>query len=149
MDWSKAAVSMPFTLRGGDNPTINLLVNGDRTNGSFEYPFPLRWRDSWSLRAGVERNFASGNAVRAGFIAGQNPVPANTIIIAFPAVSQNSLTLGGTLNVAGIPVDASLVHAFAKRANGDAATHLVGSEYVGSSTTLSETVITFGTTLKF
>lgn len=149
MDWSKAAVSMPFALRGGDSRTLNLLVNGDPANGSFDYPFPLRWRDSWSLRAGVERGFASGNAVRAGFIAGRNPVPAQTIIIAFPAVSRNSLTLGGTLNLAGVPIDASLVHAFATRMNGDATTHMVGSEYLGSSTTLSETVLTFGTTLKF
>jgi long-subunit fatty acid transport protein len=149
MDWSRAAVNMPFTLRGGDNATVNLLVNGDPANGDFDYPFPLNWKDSWSLRAGAERGFASGNALRAGFITGRNPVPAQTVIIAFPAVSRSSLTLGGTLNVGGMPLDVAVVHAFSSSQPGDPNTHLAGREYLGSDTRLSETVVTFGTVLQF
>ena len=149
MDWSSAAYSMPFVLKGGDNPTVNLLVNGDPANGSFEYPFPLQWKDSWSLRAGAEHRWASGNAVRAGVITGENPVPAQTLIVAFPAVSRHSATLGGTLKLGRVPVDVSLVHAFSARMRGDSANHLVASEYLGSGTKLSETVVTFGTVLSF
>jgi hypothetical protein len=35
MDWSRAEKVMPFILRQGDNPNVNILVNGDPTNGDF------------------------------------------------------------------------------------------------------------------
>lgn len=149
MDWSKAAEAMPFSLSGGDNATVNLLVNGDPKNGTFSYDFPLKWKDSWSLHAGVEHRWDSGNALRAGFITGENPVPGQTLIIAFPAVSRHSATLGGTLKIGRLPVDVAVVHAFSQRATGSPAAHLLGQEYVNSTTRLSETVVTFGTVLSF
>lgn len=48
MQWSEAERTMPFIMTGGENASINLLVNGDPTNADFTYPFPLHWEDSFT-----------------------------------------------------------------------------------------------------
>jgi len=147
MQWSKAEDVMPFKLVNGDNANLNLLINGSLSDAGFTYTFPLAWKDSYIAKVGVERAFG-GNALRAGFIHGGNPVPDNTIFITFPAIVENSLTVGGTVRLGRFPLDVALVHAFKKNVTG-ATPSMIGSEYNGSETGLQENVVTFGTVLKF
>lgn len=147
--WSSAEGTMPFRLTGGDNPNINLMMNADPSSGDFTYPFPLNWEDTWSFKVGSEYGLASGNVLRVGFLYGQNPVPDNTVFVTFPAISTRAATLGARWKVAGLPLDVSYVHAFDEEAEGNSSSHLLGSEYVGSRTTMGENVFTVGTVIHF
>ena len=148
MEWSRAERTMPFVLTRGNSPTINLLVGGDPAEDAFTYPFPLNWKDSWTLKAGVEKELARGAAVRAGYITGGNPVPDNTVFIAFPAISEDAVTLGATARIGRFPLDVAVVHALRETVGGRSG-HRLGEEYAGSRTRMSETVVTFGTTIPF
>jgi len=147
--WSSAESTMPFRLSAGDNPNLNLLVNADPTNASFEYPFPLQWQDSWTWKVGGEFSLPGGHAVRAGYMRGKNPVPANTVFIAFPAISTQALSVGTGVRLGGFPLDISYVHALDHAIVGTSGTHLLGAEYVGSRTTMKQDVFTLGTSLHF
>lgn len=148
MDWSNAESTMPFRLTGGDNPNVNLLVNGDPAAADFTYPFPLHWKDSWSGKAGVQFDAGATTALRAGYLYGSNPVPGNTVFIAFPAISTHAVTAGAGFRVLGVPFETALVHAFETRITG-AAQHAVSGEYSGSVTTMRQTVITLGAVWSF
>ena len=144
MNWSRAEKVMPFTLTEGDNPNVNILVNGDPLNGDFTYPFPLEWKDSWTSKAGLSFQLSQATTFRAGYLYGTNPVPANTVFIAFPAISSQAVTAGAGFQLLGVPLEASLVRALNSRITGAASGHLVGAEYQGSSTTMRQTVLTLG-----
>lgn len=147
MGWKKAEYDMPFKLTGSDNANVNILVNGSPTDASFTYPFPLRWKDSWVAKLGVERSFGA-TALRAGYAYGSNPVPSNAVFITFPAIVEHSAMVGATLPLGPLPLDIALARTFDKQLVG-AASSLVGSEYQGSTTHLRETAITVGTVLHF
>lgn len=144
MDWSRSSRDMPFILTGGDNPNVNLLVNGDPSNGDFTYPFPLRWKDSWTSKAGVAYAFSEATTLRAGYLHGSNPVPDNTVFVAFPAIASQAVTAGAGFQFLGLPLEVSVVHALNTRITGAATGHLLGAEYGNSATTLRETVVTVG-----
>lgn len=147
MQWSKAENIMPFRLTAGDNPNLNILIAADPANGSFTYPFPLHWKDTWTGRIGLERSLGAAAALRTGFIYGQNAVPDNTVFITFPAIATRAITGGVTWKIGSVPLDISVAHALRETIVGTTGTHLLGSEYRGSVTTLSETVVTFGAVL--
>lgn len=147
--WSAAEDTMPFALTNGTNPNLNLMLNGASTNGDFKYPFQLLWKDAVTAKIGASYRLASGNVLRGGFMYGQNPVPENTVFIAFPAISSKAVTVGTTWKVAGFPLDLSYVHAFTQELTGSAQGHTIGSEYNASRTTMSENVFTVGRVWKF
>ena len=146
MGWKSAEHVLPFKLTNGSNPNLNILINANPTNGSFTYPFPLHWQDSWIGKLGVERTVGSG-ALRAGYAYGNNPVPANAVFITFPAIVEHSAMVGTTVRLGGFPLDLAVVHAFDKCLDG-ANANLMGTEYQGSETHLQETVVTVGTVLR-
>jgi long-subunit fatty acid transport protein len=148
-EWSRAEATMPFRLSGGENPNLNLLVNGDVANGSFTYPFPLEWQDTWSWKVGSELTLPGEYVVRGGYLRGGNPVPVNTVFIAFPAISTQALTLGASARVGGFPLEISYVHALEQAITGCAADHRMGSEYLDSRTTMKQNVFTVGTVVSF
>lgn len=147
--WSKAEETMPFRLSGGTNRNLNIMVNGDPSAGGFVYPFPLDWQDAWSWKVGSEIQLPGLPMLRAGYLYGENPVPVNTVFIAFPAIATRVLTLGAAARVAGIPLEVSYVRALQKEIVGCADLHLMGSEYLRSRTTMSQNVLTLGTVLTF
>jgi long-subunit fatty acid transport protein len=147
--WSEAENVMPFRLTEGENPNINLMLNGDPSDGRFTYPFPLEWEDTWSGKVGAEYALASGHVLRAGYLQGQNPVPDRTVFITFPAISTRAITAGATLQVAGFPVDVSYVYALEEELEGCGDDHLMGSEYLNSRTTMDQNVFTIGTVVSF
>lgn len=147
--WSKAESTMPFRLTGGDNPNLNLMMGGNPADGSFTYPFPLDWTDSWSGKLGASWLLQSGNVLRAGVIHGENPVPDYTVFITFPAISTTAVTVGTTWSVGGFPIDLAYVHAFEKEMAACDDGHLLGAEYVGSRMAMGQNVLTLGTRIGF
>jgi len=144
MDWSAAAATMPFRMTAGDNPNVNILVNGNPASSNFTYPFPLRWDDSYTGKAGLEFRATEVMTLRAGYLRGSNPVPEQTVFIAFPAISQQALTAGAGWQVGGVALEAALVFAPSARITGAPAQHLLGAEYRNSYTTMRQTVVTLG-----
>ncbi|MEJ2541408.1 MAG: outer membrane protein transport protein [Gemmatimonadota bacterium] len=142
--WSEAQGTMPFLLSNGTNPNLNLMMNGDATDATFEYPFPLEWRDTWTAKVGLEYLRESGWGFRGGFLYGENPVPDNTVFIAFPAIATNALTLGTTVPLGSVGLDLSLVQALNTQLDGCGEAHLNGAEYLNSTSGLQQTVITAG-----
>ncbi len=147
MGWKAAQDTMPFTLSGGDNTNLNILMNGSPTANSFSFPMQMKWQDTWILKGGVERDFGT-YALRAGYVWNQNPIPDNTVFIAFPAIAEQSVMVGATVHLAGLPLDLKAGHAFKKEVTG-ATPSLVGSEYRNSVTDLSGWAITIGTVINF
>lgn len=149
MGWSNAESVMPFILTKGTNPNVNILVNGDPANGNFTYPFPLHWKDSWSGKMGVAFRATDETTLRAGYLYGTNPVPDNTVFIAFPAISSQALTAGAGFTLLGLPAELSFVHALNATITGAPSGHLLGAEYQNSSTTMQQNVFTFGAVWKY
>ncbi len=147
--WSSAMKTMPFSLTGGTNPNINLMLNANPSDGRFSYPFQLLWKDALSTKMGTSYRLASGNTISAGFLYGQDPVPDNTVFVTFPAISTAAMTVGTSWQIWGVPFDLSYVHAFAREVTGCAQGHKIGSEYVNSRTTMSEDVLTIGHVWRF
>lgn len=144
MDWSAAESIMPFILTDSDNPNVNILVNGDPENVDFTYPFPLHWQDSWTVKAGLEYGVGATTALRAGYLYGENPVPDRTVFIAFPAISTQAITAGVGFQLGNVPLELSIVHAMKSDLDGCDEGHMLGVEYVGSASTMRQTVVTFG-----
>lgn len=147
--WSNAEDVMPFNLSDGDNPNINLMLNGDPANGSFNFPFPLHWKNTLSGKVGANYDVSDRTVLRAGFMVGSNPVPDNTVFITFPAISTKAAGIGATVTIGRFPLDVSFVHAFEEEVNSDPSGHAIGSEYVASRTTMLQNVITIGTVWRF
>ncbi len=146
--WSSAQETMPFELTDGDNVNLNLLMSADPTADAFVYPFPMQWQDTYTGKVGAAYDLPSGHTLRAGYFYGENPVPPSTVFVTFPAISTQAVTFGGTLRLGRLPLDLSLVHALDEELAVSGGS-LVASEYVGSRTTLSETVLTIGTVWRF
>lgn len=144
MDWSAAANVMPFRMTDGDNVNVNILVNGNPAAANFTYPFPLRWDDSFTGKGGVEFRATDQATLRAGYLYGNNPVPANTVFIAFPAISQQAATIGAGFDLGAVSLEGSLVRALNSRMTGTSGAHLLGNEYRNSATTMSQWVFALG-----
>ncbi|NNF39488.1 MAG: hypothetical protein HKN71_12525 [Gemmatimonadetes bacterium] len=147
--WENAQSTMPFRLTEGDNANINFMVNADPTNGDFTYPFPLNWEDTWSAKLGAEYALNETNAIRGGLLYGQNPVPDNTVFVAFPAISTSAATVGLTWDIGGFPLDVGYVHAFNTELVACDHNHLIGAEYNSSTTTMNQNTFTIGTVVRF
>jgi long-subunit fatty acid transport protein len=149
MDWSAAASTMPFKMTNGNNANVNILVNGNPTAANFTYPFPLNWDDSFTGKAGLEFKATNATTLRGGYLYGNNPVPDNTVFIAFPAISEQALTAGAGFALGGVSIETSLVRALTSTVTGTSGAHLLGAEYRNSRTTMNQTVVTIGAVWKY
>jgi long-subunit fatty acid transport protein len=80
-DWSSAFDSLDVTLTDAAG---NQIVDS----------FPLRWRDSLSVRTGYEQMLSTSTIVRAGYIYHRNPVPAGTLTPYIPGILEHAFTVG-------------------------------------------------------
>lgn len=141
INWSAAFDKMPIKLKKGTNPNINLMINGSTSDGSFNYDFPLKWKDAYNVKFGAEYLIAEKTNVRAGFIHGKNPVPDNTLFSIFPAIVENHITLGFGRSITDkLNLDMAYVYTFNKKQN-SGTTNLIGQEYAGSRNQLREQLI--------
>lgn len=96
LNWKKAFEKMELNMTGGQNANINRMLGN---TGSFSLNFPLSWKDTYIIHAGGEYDFSKLFTFRAGFVYGTNPVPESTVFPVFPAIVENHVTAGGTLNL--------------------------------------------------
>lgn len=142
IDWENAFDDLPIRLRNGSNANINLMVNGSTSDGSFNYKFPLNWKNSINIKVGADYRLTDATNVRAGFIHGKNPVASSTVFAIFPAIVENHITMGiGHMFNRRWGLDVAYILTLNKQQNGSASGHLIGTEYNGSRSQLKEHLI--------
>lgn len=146
--YQAAFKDMPMTMTGGSNANINILMNADPTDGSFAPTWPLGWKDAWVFRAGGEYAASPKLTLRAGAIAGTNPVPGNTLFAIFPAIVRNAATGGLAYDLGRATVSLGYAHTFQGSETG-AATSLVATEYQNAVSKLAEDTFSAGLTWRF
>ncbi len=103
IDWSDAFDTLPVRLSGGNNADINGLLGSRKLNDDI----PLRWRDQYVARVGVEQGFGEHWTLRAGYAYGNNPVPPGTLTPLTAAITEHTLTAGGGYKRGSVRVDAA------------------------------------------
>lgn len=88
-DWSSAFDSFDMTLVNPDNPVFAAVV-GSSLNESF----PLNWRDTVSVKLGVERDLMAGMVARAGYVYHRNPIPAETLSPFLQTTLEHAFSVG-------------------------------------------------------
>jgi long-chain fatty acid transport protein len=132
-DWSHAFDQMDLAMTAGTNPNINKMMG---TTGDFSMAFPLEWKNTVVIRTGVEYIACSLLTVRAGYVYGNNPVPAETVFPVFPAIVRHHYTLGSAINVGkNTTINLAYEHAYKSRQQASVISH-VGSQYNNSTSTL-------------
>jgi long-chain fatty acid transport protein len=96
LNWKKAFEKMELNMSGGQNANINRMLGN---TGSFTLNFPMEWKDTYVIHAGGEYDFSKLFTFRAGFTYGTNPVPESTVFPVFPAIVENHIMAGATLNL--------------------------------------------------
>ncbi len=149
INWSAAFDKMPIKLKKGANPNINLMINDATADGSFNYDFPLKWKDAYNIKFGAEYQVAERTNLRAGFIHGKNPVPDNTIFSIFPAIVENHITLGFGRGLSDkLNLDIAYGYTFNKKQKAGS-TNLIGQEYANSRNQLREQLLMTSLTYAF
>ncbi len=149
INWSAAFKKMPIKLKDGSSENINLMINGETTDGTFNYNFPLKWKDAYNFKFGADYSLDDKTNIRAGFIHGKNPVPGNTLFAIFPAIVENHITLGvGRSFTDRFTVDLAYIYTLNKKQQ-SGSTHLIGQEYVNSRDQLREQMLMTSFTYSF
>lgn len=92
INWGDAFQVLDVRLRRGNNADLNGLLGSDRLDDTA----PLRWRDQFVGRLGVEHALDDARrwTLRAGYAYGNNPVPDGTLTPLTAAVTEHLLTGG-------------------------------------------------------
>ena len=99
-DWSSAFEQLDLKFRDPTNPLFE-AVAGPRVDEAF----PLLWRDSISVRMGVEQSLNNSKVVRMGYAWNRNPIPTATLTNYIPAVLEHTFSTGYGWKVAGYELD--------------------------------------------
>ncbi len=88
--WQQAFHTLPISLTGGTNETINSVVGSN----NFKDFVPLHWRNQGALHAGVEAPLGEAWSLRAGYSYLSDPVPSLTLTPLTAAVMQHAVAAG-------------------------------------------------------
>jgi long-subunit fatty acid transport protein len=99
--WSGAFNTLPVKLSHGDNAQINALVGSN----ALEDKTPLRWRDSFTYRFGIEDAITRSIFLRCGYSFSKSPVPDDTLTPLTAAIPESTLTAGAGYRWRWLEVD--------------------------------------------
>ena len=103
INWSEAFNDLPIHLANGNNANLNALVGSRSLNDDV----PLRWRDSYVGRFGVEQSFGGHWTARLGYAYGSHPTPADTLTPLTADLPEHLLTAGGGFHAGRWRLDAA------------------------------------------
>lgn len=98
-DWSSAYDQFDLSLKDPLNPTYQIVAP------TLLESFPLAWRDTVSLRFGVQQQFDSGRTLRVGYAYHRNPIPDGTLTPYIQTVLEHALSFGYGCMWRGLAVD--------------------------------------------
>lgn len=90
MNWSSAFDQLDLRLANPNDAVIDAATGGE----AFVDQFPLRWRDTVSLRLGFERLLAANSTLRLGYVYHRNPVPSSTLTPFIQTTLEHALSIG-------------------------------------------------------
>lgn len=90
INWSDAFDRLEIRLTNGSNPAINGVVG----SASMIDVVPLRWRDQFVYRAGLEYAIINGLAARAGYSYARSAVPNETLTPLNAAIFEHKVSAG-------------------------------------------------------
>ncbi|MCD0462654.1 OmpP1/FadL family transporter [Roseiconus lacunae] len=99
LDWSGSYQQIDLNLKTPDNPTFQVLAP------TLVESIPLSWRDTVSLRFGVEQPLANDNVFRVGYAYHRNPIPSATLTPFIQTTVEHSLCFGYGWNWGGCEMD--------------------------------------------
>ncbi|MEM7452714.1 MAG: outer membrane protein transport protein [Planctomycetota bacterium] len=106
-DWSSAWDSFDIVTSNPDNPVFQSVV-GNTLNESF----PLSWRDTVSVRTGLERDIGCGRVIRCGYVYHRSPVPDSTLTPWIQTTLEHAFSVGYGWQVMGNEIDLAYQYSF-------------------------------------
>ena len=106
-DWSQAFDSFDITLRDPDNPVYGAVVGNE-----LQEQFPLDWRDTVSVKLGMERDLSARSVMRAGYVYHRNPIPADTLTPFVQATLEHAFSIGHGLRTQAGEFDLAYQYTF-------------------------------------
>jgi long-chain fatty acid transport protein len=88
-DWSHAFDNVDLKFRDPSNPAFLALLGQQ-----YDERFPLRWRDSVSVRVGMEQQLSNNRVIRTGYVYHRNPIPDSTLTPFIQATLEHAVSLG-------------------------------------------------------
>lgn len=137
-DWSSAFDDFGLHLSEPTNPAFPSLVE----------QFPLRWRDTVSVRLGYERIFSSGRTVRCGYVYHRSPVNDATLTPYVQATLEHAFGVGYGWRCLGMEWDLTYMFSFGP-AHDVGTSSLVGGDFDGSHHTAQSHCIAIGALKRF
>jgi len=107
-DWSSSFDSFKLDLRDPDSPVFAAVVGNQLLE-----EFPLRWRDTVSIKLGLERDLAAGNVVRAGYVYHRSPIPEATLTPFIQTTLEHAVSVGYGRKLMGADLDLAYQYSFA------------------------------------
>jgi long-chain fatty acid transport protein len=90
INWSDTVDELPITLTRGNNADINGVVG----SAAFKDEVPLKWRDRFVYRVGLEYAVADNLWLRGGYAYGDSPVPSQTLTPLTAVIMEHTVTAG-------------------------------------------------------
>ncbi|MGI9088729.1 MAG: OmpP1/FadL family transporter [Chthoniobacterales bacterium] len=90
INWSDAFDRLQIRLTNGSNPAINGVVGSD----ALLDVVPLRWRDQFVYRAGLEFALGGGFTARGGYSYARSAVPNDTLTPLNAAIFEHKVSAG-------------------------------------------------------
>ncbi len=137
INWKNAFDKMGLSLSNGDNANVNRMLGN---SGSFSLDFPMNWKDSYSVRIGLEYAASDPLTLRAGYAYGSNPVPESTIFPVFPAVVENHLMVGVSYRLIEVLSINAAYEAALNKSETASSSSVLAQEYNNSLSQLSENI---------
>jgi len=101
-NWSAAFDDLGIHLNNPSNPLFPAIYE----------QFPLRWRDTASMRLGYEHALGGGRVVRCGYVYHHNPVPKATLTPYIQSIQEHAVAAGYGWTWRGWEIDVAYMFAF-------------------------------------
>ena len=133
IDWSDAFDRLMIDLSRGSNPAINSVVGADFMTDIA----PLRWRDQYVYRAGLEFTATPHFLLRGGYSCARSAVPSDTLTPLTATIFKHKISLGAGYRSGRYHSDLAYLWALPTRQRVDRSALLDG-EYSGTSVRVTQ-----------
>jgi long-subunit fatty acid transport protein len=109
-DWSQAFDSFKVNLQDPANPVFGAVIGNSLTE-----EFPLQWRDTLSVKLGVERDIGAGRVMRGGYVYHRSPIPEATLTPFIQTTLEHAISVGYGWTVGGKQIDLAYQYSFSEQ----------------------------------
>jgi long-chain fatty acid transport protein len=125
-NWSSAFDSFDVTLSDPSSPVFAAVVGNE-----LKEQFPLRWKDTFTTKLGVEHELDPSSTFRAGYVYHQNPIPNSTLTPFIQATLEHALSVGYGKKLGSNELDFAYQYSFGSDRN-VGASQFIGGDFDNS-----------------